>query len=89
MMEKIAFIAAIVLPFWNIPLIARIIKRKSSEDISLLWVLGVWICFALMAPSGFRSVDPVWRMFNIVNLILFTAVLVTVLMYRKPHKNEG
>ncbi|MFH1771701.1 MAG: hypothetical protein ABH872_02700 [Candidatus Omnitrophota bacterium] len=82
-MEKIAFIAAIVLPLWNIPLIARVIKRKSSKDISLYWVLGVWVCFLLMAPEAFRSSDRIWRAFNIMNLILFTAVVIVVLIYRR------
>ena len=82
-MEKIALIAAIILPLWNIPLIVRVIKRKSSEDISIHWALGVWICFLLMAPEAFRSPDPVWRIFNIVNLIFFTAVVIVVLVYRK------
>ena len=83
MAEKIALIAAIILPLWNIPLIARVIKRKSSRDISIYWALGVWTCFLLMAPDGFRSTDPVWRVFNIANLILFTAVVITVLVYRR------
>ncbi len=88
-MEKIAFIAAIVLPLWNIPLIVRVIKRKSSEDISLYWVLGVWICFLLMAPEAFRSSDLVWRAFNIMNLIFFTAVVIVVLIYRKKGKTHS
>ena len=83
MREKIAFIAAIILPLWNIPLIVRVIKRKSSKDISVYWVLGVWICFLLMAPEAVTSLDPVWRAFNIMNLILFTAVVGVVLAYRK------
>lgn len=83
MTQKIAFIAALILPLWNIPLIARIIRRKSSKDISIYWALGVWICFLLMAPSAFRSPDPVWRAFNIMNLILFTAVVIAVAVYRK------
>jgi len=82
-MQKIAFIAAIILPLWNIPLIVRIVKRKSSRDISIYWAVGVWTCFALMAPAGFVSEDPVWRIFNIMNFILFTAVLLIVLIYRK------
>ncbi len=85
-MERIAFVAAIILPLWNIPLIVRVIKRKSSKDISIYWALGVWICFLLMAPEAFTSPDPVWRAFNIMNLILFTAVVITVLAYRKPGK---
>ncbi len=87
-MEKVALIAAIILPLWNIPLIIRIIKRKSSDDISLHWALGVWVCFLLMAPDGLRSEDPVWRVFNIVNLIMFSMVVITVLVYRKKKKQS-
>jgi len=83
MTEKIALIASIILPLWNIPLIVRIIKRKSSRDISMYWVVGVWTCFVLMAPDGFVSEDLVWRTFNIVNFIFFTIVFVIVLAYRK------
>ncbi len=83
MAEKIALLAAIILPLWNIPLIVRIAKRKSSRDISIYWVAGVWTCFVLMAPDGFASEDLVWRTFNIANLILFTIVFIVVLVYRK------
>lgn len=81
-MEKIALVAAIVLPLWNIPLIVRVIKRKSSKDISMFWALGVWTCLVLMAPEAFHSPDPVWRVFNVMNLVLFTAVVFVVLLYR-------
>lgn len=87
-MQRIALIAALVLPFWNLPLIIRIIKRKSSKDISRFWAVGVWTCFALMAPEGFRSVDIVWRTFNIVNFIFFSAVLIVVLAYHKGRQVE-
>ncbi len=82
-METVALVAAIILPLWNIPLIVRIIQRKSSRDISIYWALGVWICFLLMAPDAFSSADIVWRVFNVMNLILFTLVVVVVLVYRK------
>lgn len=87
MMEKIALIGGIVLPFCNIPLIVRIIKRKSSEDISIPWAIGVWICLVLMAPDGFVSDDIVWKVYNIINFILFSAVVVTVLLFRKRKPN--
>lgn len=86
MTKIIALVAAIVLPFWDIPLIVRVIKRKSSKDISIPWALGVWICFLLMAPEALRSADLVWRAFNIVNLVLFTAVVAVVLWYRRFDK---
>ncbi len=83
MVERIALVASIILPLWNIPLIIRIVKRKSSKDISLYWAAGVWTCFALMAPAGFMSKDLVWRTFNVVNFIFFTLVFIFVLIYRR------
>jgi len=88
MIHKIALVAAVILPFWNIPLIVRIIKRGSSRDISLYWAVGVWVCFLLMAPSGFISKDLPWRVFNILNFVLFTLVLIFVLIYRKKEVNN-
>ena len=73
--------AAIILPLWNIPLMIKIVKRRSSRDISLSWALGVWVCILIMAPSGFSSEDIVWRTFNIVNLLLFTGVVMVILKY--------
>ncbi|HSA31840.1 MAG TPA: hypothetical protein P5160_08605 [Candidatus Omnitrophota bacterium] len=82
MFEKIALVTAVILPLFNIPLIVRIVQRKSSNDISLSWALGVWICILLMAPSGFQSEDIVWRTFNFMNVALFSCVAITVLKYR-------
>ena len=82
MFEKIALVAAIILPFWNIPLIARIIRRRSSRDLSVPWVLGVWSCLLLMAPAAFTSKDFVWRTFSILNLTIFTLVVICVLLFR-------
>jgi len=86
LIEQIGLVAAVGLPLWNIPLIARIIRRKSSEDISMVWALGVWCCFVLMAPSGFTSDDLVWRAFNIVNFVFFSVVVFFVVIYRKRKK---
>ncbi|MFH1092564.1 MAG: hypothetical protein V1739_00255 [Candidatus Omnitrophota bacterium] len=88
MLQKIALIAAVVLPLWNIPLIIRIIKRRSSQDISLYWAFGVWTCLVLMFPAGIASSDIVWKTFNIANLILFSAVVLTAVLYRKQKKHK-
>jgi len=81
--QKIAFITAVILPFWNLPLIYRIIKRRSSKDISIYWVVGVWVCLSLMAPAGFTSKDIIWRVFSIINFISFSCVLIAVLAFRR------
>ena len=83
MTKMIALIAAIVLPLFNIPLIVRVVKRRSSKDLSIHWAFGVWACFVLMLPESLRSPDIVWKAFSIMNIILFTCVLIVVLVYRK------
>ena len=89
LMNQIGLMAAIALPLFNIPLIVRMIKRKSSEDMSLLWALGVWVCILLMLPSGLNSQDVVWRTFNLINAVLFTAVVIVMLKYRRWGKYGG
>jgi uncharacterized protein with PQ loop repeat len=85
--EKIGLIAGIVLPLWNLPLIARIIRRRSSQDLSLWWVMGVWVCIVLMTPSGLVSKDVVWKSFSMLNLIFFSAVAFVSLKYRSGSKD--
>lgn len=84
--NKIGFVAAVLMPLWNIPLILRIIKRRSSRDISLWWALGVWTCIVLMFPSGLRLEDVVWRTFNILNFIFFSMVALVTIVFHKGKK---
>ncbi len=83
MIETLGMIAAVLLPFWNIPLILRIIQRKSSRDISLWWAFGVFFTLLAMLPAALVSKDLVFKVFNIVNLTIFTAVVVMVMRYRE------
>ena len=82
MVKLIGLIAAIVLPFWNIPLILKVARRQSSKDFSLWWTFGVWFTLLLMLPSALVSKDLVFKVFNIANLAIFTAVVVQVVRYR-------
>lgn len=88
LISSIGVVAAAVLPLFNIPLIIRIVRRGSSEDISLSWAVGVWLCILLMAPSGFTSQDVVWRTFNYTNLLLFTGVAFVTLKYRNGRNTK-
>lgn len=83
MIKLMGLVAGIVLPLLNIPLIFKIEKRKSSADISLLWAVGVWICLVFMFPSAIISKDIVYKTFSILNIILFTIVMIEALRFRK------
>ena len=81
MIKIIGMTFGILMPFFNIPLIVRIIRRRSSGDISLVWAVGAWICVIGMLPSSLLSEDPVLRAFGIMNAIFFTGVFVSVLWF--------
>ncbi len=83
-METVSLVAGASLPLFDIPLIVRIVRRRSSADISIIWIVGLWVCSMGMAPAAiFSSPDLVWKTFNIVNVVLLTAVLIAVIRYHK------
>jgi len=81
--ETVGFWAAVMLPLFDIPLIVRIVRRRSSADISPVWAVGMWVTAVGMAPSAFISGDRTAIGFNIVNVVLLTAVLFAVVKYRR------
>ena len=83
MIKSIGMVASVALPLFNLPLILKIRRRGSSKDISLTWAVGVWACIVLMLPSAMVSTDAVFRVFSVVNSVLFSGVLIYVLRYRK------
>ena len=82
MIKLMGWIAAVLMPLWNIPLIVRISRRKSSGDISLSWTLGVFACVLLMLPAGLASQDRTFAVFSALNALLFAGVVIQVLRYR-------
>jgi uncharacterized protein with PQ loop repeat len=82
-LEHLGTVAGIVMPFWNIPLIWRIIQRKTAEDISLAWLFGVWGCIVLMLPAALVSSEVAFKSYAVTNAVFFSAVVAVVLMYRK------
>jgi hypothetical protein len=75
-------VAGVSMPLFNIPLIVRVYRRKSCDDLSLWWVFGVWSCMLLMLPSALQSTDIVLKVFGISNVLLFSAVVFVVMYYR-------
>jgi hypothetical protein len=78
----LALVASVVMPLFNIPLIVKIVRRKSSDDLSLSWLFGIWGCIVLMLPWALVTEEVVLRVFGIMNFLLFSVVVITVLKYR-------
>ncbi len=76
-------IGGVILPLFSLPLILRVLKRKSSSDISLVWAIGVYSCFIVMLPSAVTSEDLIYKTYSIINIILFTGVVFVAVKYRK------
>ncbi|MBI4387539.1 MAG: hypothetical protein HY582_00650 [Candidatus Omnitrophica bacterium] len=77
------------MPFFNIPMIMRLLKRKRSDDISLIWTGGVWVCTLLMTPKAILSQDIAFKLFGFSNVILFSAVSVLIFYYHwKPGRGS-
>jgi len=85
---QIGLVASCILPLFNIPLIAHMIQRKSSADLSMTWAIGVWACIVLMFPAALRSTDIIFRIFGITNLALFSLVVFFAIKYRIPPKKN-
>ena len=83
---QVGAVAGFILPLFNIPLIIRIVRRKSAGDLSLVWVVGVWVCIVLMSPAALTSTDVAFRAFGITNLIFFTGVAIVTFKYRARNK---
>ena len=80
--QQCGLVASIILPFFNLPLMIRIIRRRSADDVSLVWVIGVYVCFLIMLPAGLTTSDPVFKGFTIANLIFFSGVFFSVVYFR-------
>ncbi len=80
--RTLGILGAALMPVFNIPLVVRIIRRKSSNDISLEWVIGIEACVLAMLPSSLSSPDPVLRLFGLTNSISFSIVTAVVCFYR-------
>ena len=78
----LGLVASIVLPFFNIPLMIRMFQRKSSEDLSLTWVIGVFVCILATVPAALRSPDIIFKIYQIVNVIFFSGVVGFAVYYR-------
>jgi uncharacterized protein with PQ loop repeat len=81
-LEGLALVASVVMPLWNIPLIVKVFNRKSSDDLSLFWLWGVWSCMLLMLPWAMVTHELVLKVFSFVNFILFSGVVVAVMKHR-------
>lgn len=81
MIQTLGMVSGIMMPLFNLPLMLRVIRRRSSQDISLVWVIGVWFCVMGLLPSSLQSLDPILFAFGVVNALLFSGVFFSVLYF--------
>lgn len=84
--QFLGLVSSVVLPLFNIPLIIRMIQRRSSADLSLFWAFGVFLCLIALLPSAWQSGSLVFRVFTIANIVLFSGVVLTVVYFRIQKK---
>jgi uncharacterized protein with PQ loop repeat len=87
-LNYITVFAGAAMPLFNIPMIIRIIQRKSADDISLVWLFGVWACILLMSPAAFMSKELSFRLFGYTNVFFFTGVVFVTMKYHHRFKNR-
>ena len=71
-----------IMPLWNIPLIIKIVRNQSSNEISLLWLFGVWVSILCLLPQSLKSLNLHLKVSGILNVIFFSIVAFTVLYYK-------
>jgi len=57
-------------------------SKEVQAHISLVWAWGVFVCVMLMLPQTLLSPDLSFKIFGIVNFILFSAAFGHILYYR-------
>jgi uncharacterized protein with PQ loop repeat len=81
--KVLGLVASVTLPLFNIPLMIRMYRRKSSEDLSLVWVIGVFTCIVATIPAAAVSRDLIFRIYQIVNVVFFSGVTFLAVYYRR------
>lgn len=81
--RDLGLVASIALPLFNIPLMMRMYQRKSSADLSLIWVTGVFLCIVAMVPAAWGSPDIIFKVYQVINVTFFAGVTFLAFYYRK------
>lgn len=74
--------ASVIMPLFNIPLVIKIWERRSSADISIVWTFGIWVSIIVMLPAALMSADIIFRIFGVINFVMFSAVVFSVVKFR-------
>lgn len=85
--HTLGLVASIALPLFNIPLMMRMVERKSSADLSLIWVLGVFACIAATLPAAWHSPDVIFKVYQVINIIFFSGVTFLAVFYRRRNRS--
>jgi len=81
-MEYLFYLSAPLLLISGIPQTIRLLKRKSSEDISIITYLCTWIAVSLLVLNSIQNGNMSLIVANGVSMITLTLNLFLALKYR-------
>ena len=85
-MQYIFYLPAILFLISGIPQIIKLIKTKSSKDISISMYLLTWIAVAIVIVDTYLHHDIGSATSNLVSLITMSITIFLVIKYRQKKK---
>ena len=83
-MNYIFYLPAVLFLISGIPQIAKLIRTKSSNDISISMYVLTWAAVAIVVVSTFLHHDIGSAISNLVSLITISITIFLTAKYRKP-----
>lgn len=81
--KELGYICSMIVPVFHIPLIMKLVRKKSSQEWSLLSVIGFWIATLGIQPWALMTDDRALTILNTLSLMFISVELVLVIKYRR------
>lgn len=83
MLEALYVIGASLIWIGSLRQIAKTLRRKSSDDVSMTLMTTVFLAHAMMMPKAVTSGVPVWSICHGISLTIAGIVLALIIKYRQ------
>ena len=83
-MQYIFYLPGALFLISGVPQIVKLIRTKSSEDISIWMYILTWVAVAIVVIDTYLHHDIGSAISNLVSLITMTITIFLVIKYKKP-----